>query len=78
MVLSDLRENGFCSEASPNLSVISMIQNRIKDAIQFLTSIHMVRRYLLLNEYILVWEGYDEVGRYLQTAIQSNDKVGIN
>ena len=75
MVLKDLEERGIYLEANTCLSVIPMIQKRIMDAIQFLASIHMIRRYLLLKEHVLVWMGYDEIGRYIQSIIQRNDKV---
>ena len=75
MVLKDLEEKGFDLEANTCLSVLPMIQKRIMDAIQFLASIHMIHRYLLLKEYVLVWMGYDEIGKYIQSMIQRNDKV---
>ena len=75
MVLKDLEEKGFSLETDTCLSVMPMIQKRIMDSIQFLTSIHMIRRYLLLKEYVLVWMGYDEIGKYIQSIISGDDKV---
>ena len=76
MVLKDLRAKGFILEANTCLSVMPIIQKRVMDAIHFLVSIHMICRYLLLKEHVLVWMGYDEIGKYVQSILQRSDKVG--
>ena len=74
-MLKDLAKKGFCLETTASLTMLSVIQNRILDTIRFLVSIHMVRRYLLLKEHVLVWMGYVEVGKYIQSVLQRKEKV---